>query len=109
MLSPRVIEAFEQAIGKENVQHSNAARLSYAYDATANYHALPDLIVSPKNTTDVQAIVKLCQEYELPIVPRGSGTNLAAGTTPTEGGVVVLFRHMNQILSIDEENLTVTV
>ncbi|ASB66490.1 (S)-2-hydroxy-acid oxidase [Bacillus velezensis] len=42
-------------------------------------------------------------------MPRGSGTNLCGGTCPSEGGLVLLFKHMNRILEIDEENLTATV
>lgn len=45
----------------------------------------------------------------MPIVPRGSGTNLCGGTCPTEGGIVLLFKHMNKIVELDEENLTITV
>src|SRR5699024_9382653 len=41
-------------------------------------------------------------------VPRGSGSNLSAGTTPIRGGIVLLFKHMDNIIEIDEENLTVT-
>lgn len=70
---------------------------------------MPDLIVSPRNTNEVASIVNLCQQFSLPIVPRGSGTNLAAGTTPTQGGVVVLFKNMNKVLEVDEETLTMTV
>ncbi|GEL78576.1 glycolate oxidase subunit GlcD [Tenuibacillus multivorans] len=53
--------------------------------------------------------MKLCQKHGLPIVPRGSGTNLAAGTTPSQGGVVLIFRNMNDIVELDEENLALTV
>ncbi len=109
MLSPDIIKQFELICGTENVESSNASRISYSYDATANFQALPDLIISPRNTEEVSEIVKLCGKHQIPIIPRGSGTNLAAGTTPTSGGVVLLFRHMNQILELDEENLTITV
>lgn len=53
--------------------------------------------------------MKLCNDAKIPIVPRGSGTNLSAGTCPTHGGIVLTFNRMNQILEIDEDNLTVTV
>src|SRR5699024_3508931 len=43
------------------------------------------------------------------VIPRGSGTNLCAGTTPTEGGIVLTFKNMREILEIDEDNLTITV
>lgn len=58
---------------------------------------------------EIQEIVKICAQYKLPIVSRGSGTNLSAGTTPIKGGVVLLFNNMNKILELDEENMVVTV
>lgn len=86
-----------------------AQKLSYSYDATAGFQAMPDLILSPASINEVQAIVKICGEHRVPIVSRGSGTNLAAGTTPTSGGVVLLFNRMSDIVELDEENLTMTV
>jgi glycolate oxidase len=71
--------------------------------------AMPDAIVSPRNTKEVSEVVRVCNEHKVPIVPRGSGTNLCGGTCPTEGGVVLLFKHMNKIVDLDEENLTITV
>jgi glycolate oxidase len=70
---------------------------------------LPDVIISPRNKLEIQEIVKLCAQHKLPIISRGSGTNLSAGTTPIKGGVVLLFNHMNKILELDEENMAVTV
>lgn len=70
---------------------------------------MPDVIISPRNKLEIQEIVKLCAQHKLPIISRGSGTNLSAGTTPIKGGVVLLFNHMNKILELDEENMAVTV
>ncbi len=109
MLTKDVISKFCAIVGDENVISDNASLLAYSYDATARYQALPDMVVAPRNTTEVAAVVKLCNEEKIPIVARGSGTNLCAGTTPTAGGIVLIFKHMNQILEVDEENLTVTV
>ncbi|PTY87617.1 glycolate oxidase subunit GlcD [Heyndrickxia sporothermodurans] len=109
MLSQTFKERLHQIVGKENVDDSKAGRLVYSYDATPQFQSMPDIIASPRNTKEVSDIVKLCSEFKVPIVPRGSGTNLCAGTCPTEGGLVLLFKHMNQILEIDEENLTITV
>lgn len=96
-------------VGKENYEDSKAERLVYSYDATPNFQAMPDGVIKPQNTADVSEIVKICSQYDIPIVPRGSGTNLCAGTCPTEGGIVLLFTHMQNILEIDEDNLTMTV
>ncbi|MEH7479722.1 glycolate oxidase subunit GlcD [Neobacillus drentensis] len=109
MLSNEVKDKLISIVTKENFDDSQVERLVYSYDATPNFQSMPDAVVSPRNTAEVSQILKVCNEYKIPIVPRGSGTNLCAGTCPTEGGIVLLFKHMNQILEIDEENLTVTV
>lgn len=109
MLSNTVKEKLISIVAKENFDDSQVERLVYSYDATPNFQSMPDAVISPRNAAEVSQILKVCNEHKVPIVPRGSGTNLCAGTCPTEGGIVLLFKHMNQILEIDEENLTVTV
>jgi len=109
MLSNKVKEKLISIVTKENFADSKTERLVYSYDATPNFQSMPDAVVCPRNTAEVSEILKICNEYKVPIVPRGSGTNLCAGTCPTEGGVVLLFKHMNNIMEIDEENLTITV
>ncbi|CAH2714129.1 putative FAD-linked oxidoreductase [Neobacillus rhizosphaerae] len=109
MLINEVKEKLIAIVTKANYDDSKTERLVYSYDATPNFQSMPDAVVSPRNTEEVSQILKVCNQYKVPIVPRGSGTNLCAGTCPTEGGIVMLFKHMNKILEIDEENLTVTV
>ncbi|MBW8351117.1 glycolate oxidase subunit GlcD [Bacillus sp. IITD106] len=109
MITSQIKARLADIVGKENVITSLAGRLVYSYDATPNYQEMPDLVVAPRNTKEIAEIVTVCRDERIPIIPRGSGTNLCAGTVPTEGGIVLLFKHMNKILEIDEENLTVTV
>ena len=108
-MDEHILEKLIAITGNAYAKTSIAQKLAYSYDATANFQALPDLILSPSSTEEIQAIVKVCSEYRIPIISRGSGTNLAAGTVPTSGGVVLLFNRMNQIIEVDEENLTITV
>ncbi|MBS4208494.1 glycolate oxidase subunit GlcD [Bacillus sp. FJAT-50079] len=109
MLTRQIIEKLIAIVGKENVDDSQVGRLVYSYDATPQFQSMPDVVVAPRSTKEISEILRLCDKFQIPIVPRGSGTNLCAGTTPIEGGIVLLFKHMNNILEIDEENLTVTV
>ncbi|MFJ5714071.1 glycolate oxidase subunit GlcD [Neobacillus sp. NPDC093127] len=109
MLANEVKEQLIAIVTKANFDDSKTERLVYSYDATPNFQSMPDAVISPRNTTEVAEILKVCNQHQVPIVPRGSGTNLCAGTCPTEGGIVLLFKQMNRILEIDEENLTVTV
>src|SRR5690625_3011178 len=109
MVSETIFLQLSHIVGETNIKRDKTSLLAYSYDSTAQYQALPDLVVLPRNTSEVAAIVKLCNEHNIPIVPRGSGTNLCAGTTPLEGGIVLLFTNMNHIIEIDEKNLTITV
>ena len=109
MLSPNIVEKLISIVGKENFDQSTVGRLVYSYDATPQFQSMPDAVIAPRSTQEVSEVLRLCNNNNIPIVPRGSGTNLAGGTCPTEGGIVLLFKHMNQILEIDEDNLTVVV
>ncbi|MFC0273124.1 glycolate oxidase subunit GlcD [Metabacillus herbersteinensis] len=109
MITDHLKKKFLEIVGTENYDDSKVGCLVYSYDATPQFQSLPDAVIAPRNAKEIADIVKLCNEHQIPIVPRGSGTNLCAGTCPTEGGLVLLFKHMNRILEIDEENLTVTV
>ncbi|MGG3892815.1 glycolate oxidase subunit GlcD [Geobacillus stearothermophilus] len=109
MISNEAKKRLIQVVGAENYDDTKTGRLVYSYDATPQFQSLPDAVIAPRNTKEVAEIAKICNEYRIPIVPRGSGTNLCAGTCPVEGGIVLLFNHMNRILEIDEENLTATV
>lgn len=109
MIPSQAKQAFLNIVGPENYDDSKTGRLVYSYDATPQFQSMPDAVIAPRTKEEIASIVKICNEYKVPIVPRGSGTNLCAGTCPTEGGIVLLFKHLNRILEIDEENLTVTV
>ena len=75
----------------------------YEYDGGVD-KARPDMVVFPKTTEEVVALVKLSKEHNIPIVGRGAGTGLSGGSIPRAGGIVVSFARMNRILEIDLEN-----
>jgi glycolate oxidase len=75
----------------------------YEYDGSVDKHT-PEMVVFPRNTEDVIAIVKIAQRFGIPIVGRGAGTGLSGGSVPRAGGIVIAFARMNRILEIDIEN-----
>jgi glycolate oxidase len=75
----------------------------YEYDGSVD-KGRPELVVFPRTTEDVVAIVKITAEHGVPIVGRGAGTGLSGGAIPRAGGVIVGFARMNRILEIDLEN-----
>jgi glycolate oxidase len=77
--------------------------LLYEYDGSVD-KARPEMVVFPRSTEDVAAIVKIAREFGIPIVGRGAGTGLSGGSIPRAGGIVVGFSRMNRILELDFEN-----
>jgi glycolate oxidase len=109
LLSKDIQEKFIAIVGKDNFECSNMERAAYSFDSSPLQPVLPAAVVAPRNTAEVSEIVKLCNKHLIPIVSRGSGTNLAGGTRPTEDAIVLIFRNMNSVVELDEENLTITV
>lgn len=109
MLSETIISELRAIVGEKNCLDRQEALVAYSYDATPMQQALPDAVVMPASTEEVQQVMKLAARHRIPIVTRGAGSNLCGGTIPTTGGIVLTLHRMNQILEIDEQNLTITV
>src|SRR3989441_8067807 len=62
---------------------------------------LPEVVALPGSTEQVAGVVRAARRANVPIVPRGSGTGLAGGAVPAEGGVVISLARMNRILELD--------
>src|SRR5690242_11361712 len=75
----------------------------YEYDGGVDKHR-PDLVVFPRTTKDVSALVKIAREFGVPFVGRGAGTGLSGGAIPRQGGITIAFARMNKILEIDYDN-----
>ena len=108
MISRDILDSFIRHLGQDNVITEREDLLVLGYDSTPGLHAMPDLVIYPTGTEQVQAAVKIAAEHGLPLTPRGSGTGLSGGSIPAQGGIVMCLNKMNRILEIDEENLTAT-
>src|SRR5215813_6753629 len=96
-------ERIAALLGPRGYLHRPEDLALYEYDGSVDKHR-PDLVVFPRTTEDVAAIVRIAREFEVPIVGRGAGTGLSGGSIPREGGIVIAFARMNRILAIDLEN-----
>lgn len=102
-VNANLIRDVERVVGPHGYLHSPADLMLYEYDGSQD-KARPDLVVFPRSTADVAALVRLAREYEMPIVGRGAGTGLSGGAIAVSGGIVVCFSRMNRILEIDLAN-----
>lgn len=108
MLDSAVRARLRDIVGESWFKDDMESLVSYSYDATPMQQSLPDGVVFPVTTKQVSDILKLANEHRIPIVGRGAGSNLCAGTVPVEGGLVMVMNRMNKLLEIDTDNLTAT-
>src|SRR5262245_2437399 len=94
-----VTEELRRLLGPRGVLDRPEDLTLYEYDGGVD-KARPDLVVFPRSTDEVVAVVKLARERGIPLVGRGAGTGLSGGAIPLAGGLVVSFARMNRILEI---------
>jgi glycolate oxidase len=102
-IDPAVVAAVESQLGRNAVLSRVPDLKLYEYDGGVD-KSQPDLVVFPRSTDDVVALVKLAREYGLPLIGRGAGTGLSGGAIARAGGMMISFARMNRILEIDIEN-----
>ena len=66
-------------------------------------------LVFPQSTEEVSKILKYAHKHDIPVTPRGAGTNLVGSTVPVDGGIILDFSHMDKMLELDENTMTITV
>jgi len=106
-MDSRFINQLIKIVGKKYVLHTPEDLVVYSYDGTFA-EGYPEVVVLPANTEEVSQVVMLASEARVPVVPRGMGSGMAAGSIPVvAGGMVISLTRMNHILEIDTENATV--
>src|ERR1700722_3959538 len=97
-------ESLRSIVGAGNVLSTPSELLVYECDGYTIEKNKPDVVVFPTTTEQVVAIVKVCNEFDVPFLPRGAGTSLAGGCLPVGGGVMIGLSRMKKILEVDYRN-----
>jgi glycolate oxidase len=100
-LPPAFVDELRDALGADHVITEPEQLRVYECDGLTGHRAVPEVVVLPGSTEDVQAVLRACHRARVPFVARGAGTGLSGGATPVAGGVVVSLARMNRILEID--------
>ena len=109
MIKSKHIDQMRRIVGKDNVLTSKEELIVYSYDATSLWSHMPDVVVLPVSAEQVSGILKLANDNEIPVTPRGGGTNVSGGSIPIKGGIVLCTTRMNRIIEINRANLHATV
>jgi glycolate oxidase len=103
MSRDNLIHDLRAIVGEPYVLVEKEDVIVYEQDGSI-FQVIPEIVVLPANVEQVSAVVKTAQRAGVPIVPRGSGTGLAGGAVPAEGGIVLSLARLDRILRIDLEN-----
>lgn len=96
---------------KKNILSSVEECYVYSQDGTNDIKSdiLPDVVVFPETTDEIQEIMKFANSHKIPVIARGAGTNLVGACIPKKGGIVINFTKMDNILEINKTNMTAKV
>lgn len=105
----RVVARLCEVLPRDAVIDDPMETRAYECDALTAYRCPPMVAVLPSSTADVSAVLRICHQEGVPVVPRGSGTSLAGGALPTADCVILGVARMNDVLETDYDNRFVRV
>src|SRR6201998_2209864 len=107
-MDKRILDQFQAVVGRGLITERSQLH-TYKCDGLTNLRVLPQALLLPRSTTEVQGIVRICHREKIPFVARGSGTGLSGGALPVAGGEGISLAGMNRILEVDFPNARVVV
>lgn len=94
----QIVESLRAVLPADAVIADEAQTRAYECDGLTAYRCPPMCAVLPANTDEVAAVLRICHEFDVPVVPRGSGTSLAGGALPTADCVILGVAKMNDVI-----------
>ena len=104
-----IVRRLLAVLPEDAVVHNETETRAYECDALTAYRCPPLVAVLPSTTEEVAAVLKICHEEGVPVVPRGSGTSLAGGALPTADSVILGVAKLNQVIETDYDNRFIRV
>jgi glycolate oxidase len=98
-----LIDELRTIVGENYLLLEKEDIIVYEQDGSI-FQVMPEVVVVPRDVQQVAAVIKAAKQANVPIVPRGSGTGLAGGAVPAEGGIVLSLARLDRILKIDLQN-----
>jgi glycolate oxidase len=96
-----LFERLRAIVGRDGILTSRSDLLVYECDGYTIEKNTPDVVVFPTSTEQVVQVVRTCNEFRVPFLPRGAGTSLAGGCLPVGGGVMLALTRMKRILEVN--------
>ena len=107
----QVIQRIKDAVGPKGWTTDADEMAPRLLDRRGRFHGVAPILVRPASTQEVAAVLSICHEAEVGVVPQGGNTGLVGGSVPRESGgeILLCLERMNRIRALDSANLTMTV
>lgn len=96
-----LVDALRQFLPTECIISDEETQKPYECDGLSVYCEMPLLVVLPENLQQLQQVMALCHQHQVPVVARGAGTGLCAGAMPNRDGLVLSLAKFSRIIEID--------
>ncbi|WP_026711539.1 FAD-binding oxidoreductase [Flavobacterium filum] len=106
-LNSEILSKLENIVGQSFVFTDEETRNHYGHDETEDYVFPPHVVIKPSSALEISEILKIANQYKIPVVPIGARTGLSGGALSVQGGIGLSMERFNKILNIDEQNLQV--
>jgi glycolate oxidase len=105
-----IYQKLELIVSKKFISDNLYVRHAYSRNVDPILQGVPSIVIRPKDSQEVSEILKVANEENIPVIPRGGGDCEFGGSKPIgDGGIVLDMKRMDNILTLDQENLVVTV
>ena len=104
-----ILQQITAIVGNDAVITDHVDLEKYSHDETEDLSYYPEVVVKPRSAEEISQLLILCNQYLIPVTPRGAGTGLSGGALSVLGGLLISMERFNKILNIDERNLQATV
>jgi FAD/FMN-containing dehydrogenase len=108
-VSADFFDSLRAVVGATRVLTGAEEVAPFCTDWRGRYTGTASCVVLPGTTDEVAAVVRICAEAGVAIVPQGGNTGLCGGATPTGGEVVIVLTRLNRIRAVDADNNSITV
>lgn len=103
-----LLDALKSRFGNR-LSLGESTRLQHGRDESVHPPQLPAAVVMAENNNDVTEVLRLCQQYQTPVIPYGVGSSVEGHVLAPQGGISLDLSGMNRILAIHAEDGDATV
>lgn len=108
-LKKNIYDLLKNIVGESYIFTDEETRNHYGHDETEDYVFPPSVVLKPVNAQEISEILKVANEFYIPVTPIGARTGLSGGALCVQKGIGLSMERLNKIIEIDEKNLQVTV